>query len=332
MTMTVWVLWYWFIASIVSMTFSFVFFKIIISQYICSFQSFFNLFPCSHLAVKDCQNVDFWRCGGIQWYIQVCQGVDEMRVKSGPLICRTRSRTGFCCQMMTGPLSTSSSTVRLEKSASAKCWHRLHQRTSTRYDWLILIYQFCRVLFSALMQTHCTLVACDCKWVTVAFYMAHISISTEAVDLQHFFLFVTWVALRETPAIFVHVMGTQYNHALICSVIWSHMLSKIWFSHAYFPFVCVCVCLYSFLTSVFILDNYLSHSSLSERLTAEETQPMRLSGSQSCDRLLTAPPASLGTCPTTSPSPSTRTPPQTSAPSVALILISPLRLRLVVCL
>ena len=96
--------------------------------------------------------------------------------------------------------------------------------------------------------------------------------------------------------------------------------------------VCVCVCLYSLPTSVLILDNYLSHSSLSERLTAEETQPMRSSGSQSCDRLLTGPPASPGTCPTTFPSPSTRTPPQTLAPSVALILISPLKLRLVVCL
>ena len=140
------------------------------------FSEFFNLFPCSPLAVKDCQNVDLWRCAW-EW--------TKWELKAGPLICRTRSHTGFCCQMMTGPLSTSSSTVRLEKSASAKCWHRLHQRTSTKYDWLILIYQFYRVLFSALMQTHCTFVACDCEWVTVAFYMAHFSISTEVVDLQH---------------------------------------------------------------------------------------------------------------------------------------------------
>ena len=139
------------------------------------------------------------------------------------------------------------------------------------------------------------------------------------------------MALRETSAIFVHVLGTPYNHALICSLIWSHELSKTWFSHAYFPFVCVCVFV-PFPDICLHFGNYLSHSSLSERLTAEETQPMRSSGSQSCDRLLTGPPASPGTCPTTSPSPSTRTPPQTLAPSVALILISPLRLRLVLCL
>ena len=48
------------------------------------FSEFFYLFPCSPLAVKDCQNVDFWRCGGIQWSIQVCLGVDKMRVKSWP--------------------------------------------------------------------------------------------------------------------------------------------------------------------------------------------------------------------------------------------------------
>ena len=61
-----------------------------------------------------------------------------------------------------------------------------------------------------LEQTHCTFVACDPKWGTVAFYSAFWT-STKVVYL-HCCLAVTWLVLRETSAVLVS-SGTPYNHA-----------------------------------------------------------------------------------------------------------------------
>ena len=53
--------------------------------------------------------------------------------------------------------------------------------------------------FSALEQTHCALVACDSKWVTVAFCGTFLTF-TQVVYLQRC-LVVTWLVPRETAAV-----------------------------------------------------------------------------------------------------------------------------------
>ena len=72
------------------------------------------------------------------------------------------------------------------------------------------------VLFSALEQTHCALVACDSEWVSVAFYSA-------------FWIFPKWCAYNtvwllhiwchcKAAAILAHILCTPYNHAQVYSI------------------------------------------------------------------------------------------------------------------
>ena len=75
------------------------------------------------------------------------------------------------------------------------------------------------VLFCALEQPHCTLVACDSTWVTAAFFIVHLFEfpSRWCTSVPHY-LVVKWLVPCETAAISVHILCTPYNHAPVYSV------------------------------------------------------------------------------------------------------------------
>ena len=90
----------------------------------------------------------------------------------------------------------------------------------------LFVDHFYVALFSTLEQTHCVLVACDSKWVTVAFYSAF-RISIQVVYLQHC-LVVTWLVPHETAvvsALSVYTIQTctmsshfMQSHIVLCRV------------------------------------------------------------------------------------------------------------------
>ena len=88
---------------------------------------------------------------------------------------------------------------------------------------IIIIDRFCMPLFSALEQTHCAHIVCDCQWATVSFYSAFFlfffssQISTEVVYWQHS-LVVVWLVPRETAAVSAQVLRTTFNPAPLYSV------------------------------------------------------------------------------------------------------------------
>ena len=84
-----------------------------------------------------------------------------------------------------------------------------------------IVDRFCAVLFSALEQTHCTLVACDSKWVTAAFY-SMLWISTVEVYLSCC-LVVTQLVPHETPAVSALSMYTIQPCIMSCHFMQSHM-------------------------------------------------------------------------------------------------------------
>ena len=67
------------------------------------------------------------------------------------------------------------------------------------------------VLFSALEQTHCALVACDSYWVTVASYSTFFLISIETVYLGTV-LFGCYMVSTDS---LVHVQCTPYNQLIV---------------------------------------------------------------------------------------------------------------------
>ena len=83
-------------------------------------------------------------------------------------------------------------------------------------------------LFSTIQQTHCTFVACDSEWVTVAFCSVF-WISTEVVYVQHC-LVLTWLVQCKTAAIsarFVYTLQTcTMSHTGTCTHTHTHAHSN----------------------------------------------------------------------------------------------------------
>jgi len=72
-------------------------------------------------------------------------------------------------------------------------------------------------LFSASVQTHCALVVCDSKWVTVALHRAFWKSAKAVTPLQRC-LALTWLVPRGTAAVSTHVLCTPYNRSPFYSV------------------------------------------------------------------------------------------------------------------
>ena len=70
-------------------------------------------------------------------------------------------------------------------------------------------------LFSALQQTHHTLVACKSEWMSIAFFQHVLNIyvhqSGVLTQLEHY-LVVMWLVLHETAAVSAHILCTPYSH------------------------------------------------------------------------------------------------------------------------
>ena len=87
---------------------------------------------------------------------------------------------------------------------------------------LLLLIAFIQHFLSALEQTHCTLVACDSKWVTAAFN-SELWISTLVVLLQHS-LVLTWLVPLKTAAASVHSVYTIQRCTMSRYLMQSHIL------------------------------------------------------------------------------------------------------------
>ena len=94
------------------------------------------------------------------------------------------------------------------RSARRKCvtWEPHFQSTDTTFFWIqvtdfksivAVVDRFCIVLFSALEQTHCALVVCDFKPVTVSFYSVFV-LNDDAVWLLHGWCYVKLLPSRHT--------------------------------------------------------------------------------------------------------------------------------------
>ena len=78
-------------------------------------------------------------------------------------------------------------------------------------------------LLYAAVLSNSALVACDSKWVTVAFYSMFLSNRRSGVPTA---LIVTLLVPLETAVVSVHVLCTPYNHAPV-SLLWQFMQSHI---------------------------------------------------------------------------------------------------------
>ena len=82
-------------------------------------------------------------------------------------------------------------------------------------------------LFSALEQTHCTLVACDSRWMTVAFYSTF-ELSTQVVYLQCYLVFHGWCHVKlllpqQVLCSPYSVISCKTRHACLAVSVTSHL-------------------------------------------------------------------------------------------------------------
>ena len=100
---------------------------------------------------------------------------------------------------------TSTETRRLVRTDSSGRPPRLSHSSWTMII-IVIIDRFYIAPFSAVVQTHCTHVACDS-----AIYL-FIYLSTEVVYWQRYWV-VAWPLPRETAAVSANVLCTPFNHA-----------------------------------------------------------------------------------------------------------------------